>query len=56
MGLVIHGQVLKSGFELYSFCSSSILGIYFGCEDFGDAYVFFQGFCRRKVLKPPGMH
>ena len=43
MGLIIHGQVLKSGFEWYSFCSSAILGMYVGRGDFGDAYKFFLG-------------
>lgn len=42
-GLAIHGQVLKSGFESYSFCSSSILGLYVECGDVEDAYKFFNG-------------
>ncbi|PON53418.1 Pentatricopeptide repeat [Trema orientale] len=37
-GFAYHGQVLKSGFEWYSFCSSSILGIYVAHGDVGDAY------------------
>ncbi|EXB52055.1 hypothetical protein L484_024605 [Morus notabilis] len=42
-GLVIHGRILKSGFESYSFCSSSILGLYVECGDVEDAYKFFNG-------------
>ncbi|OWM81021.1 pentatricopeptide repeat-containing protein At5g39350-like [Punica granatum] len=32
-GLLIHGQIIKSGFDLYKFCIASLLGIYVGYGD-----------------------
>ncbi|XP_015899404.3 pentatricopeptide repeat-containing protein At2g33680 isoform X3 [Ziziphus jujuba] len=42
-GMVIHGQILKCGFESCSFCSSSILGIYVEWGDVEHAHKFFHG-------------
>lgn len=47
MGQLLHGQVLKSGFIYYSFCNSSILGMYVVSGDANDAHKFFHGI-------PPG--
>lgn len=42
MGMVIHGLILKCGFELRSFCCSSIIRIYVKCGD-ESVHKFFHG-------------
>ena len=45
MGKVIHGLILKSGFDLHSFCSASILLMYAECGDIENSRKVFDGVC-----------
>ncbi|XP_057455484.1 pentatricopeptide repeat-containing protein At5g27110-like [Lotus japonicus] len=45
MGRVIHGLIVKTGFDSCSFCGASILHMYAGCGDVEDSRKFFDGVC-----------
>ncbi|KAL2964965.1 hypothetical protein AAZX31_16G033600 [Glycine max] len=45
MGKVIHGLILKSGFDSHSFCSASILHMYADCGDIENSRKVFDGVC-----------
>ncbi|KAK7393014.1 hypothetical protein VNO78_21464 [Psophocarpus tetragonolobus] len=45
MGKLIHGLVLKSGFDSHSFCSSLILHMYADCGDIENSRKVFDGVC-----------
>lgn len=42
MGMLIHGQILKCGFESYSFCNAAILGMYVEYGDIENACKVFS--------------
>ncbi|KAA8526693.1 hypothetical protein F0562_008104 [Nyssa sinensis] len=42
MGKLLHGLILKYGFESYSFCSASILAMYVESGDISNAHNFFD--------------
>ncbi|KAK7313223.1 hypothetical protein VNO77_37774 [Canavalia gladiata] len=43
MGKLIHGLILKSGFDLYGFCTASILHMYADCGDIESSWKVFDG-------------
>ncbi|KAK7317500.1 hypothetical protein RJT34_01795 [Clitoria ternatea] len=45
MGKLIHGLILKSGFDLHGFCSVSILHMYAGFGDIENSRKVFDGVC-----------
>ncbi|XP_061352286.1 pentatricopeptide repeat-containing protein At2g33680-like [Gastrolobium bilobum] len=45
MGKLIHGLILKSGFDSHSFCCASILHMYADCGDIENSRKFFNGVC-----------
>ncbi|KAK7257105.1 hypothetical protein RIF29_30833 [Crotalaria pallida] len=45
MGRLIHGLILKTGFDSHSFCGASILHMYAECGDIENAKKFFDGVC-----------
>nr|KYP51648.1 Pentatricopeptide repeat-containing protein At2g13600 family [Cajanus cajan] len=45
MGKLIHGLILKSGFDSHSFCSASILHMYADCGDIENSTKVFDGVC-----------
>lgn len=42
MGSLIHGQIIKSGFNLYRFCGASLLGMYVGNGDVVSGRLLFS--------------
>ncbi|XP_027356818.1 pentatricopeptide repeat-containing protein At5g27110-like [Abrus precatorius] len=45
MGKLIHGLILKCGFDSHSFCSASILHLYADCGDVENSRKVFDGVC-----------
>ncbi|XP_077227886.1 pentatricopeptide repeat-containing protein At2g33680-like [Tasmannia lanceolata] len=43
MGKLLHGCIIKCGFEFDVFCSTSVLDIYVKCGDMNDARILFEG-------------
>lgn len=48
MGTLIHGQILKSGFDLYRFCGASLLGMYVENGDVGAGRLLFDSLSLRE--------